>query len=95
MGAIDVRIERGAGAAGRDARGKGWDGEAVRRPSLSVIMCPGCGKRYDVRVNTIDGEIFCDRCRLSTRVVIRPERYEPKAGEEKGSLKEEQRDSGE
>ena len=89
-----MRIELGAGAAAREAKGKGRGGEAVRRPGLSVIMCPGCGKRYDVRVNTIDGEIFCDRCRLSTRVVIRPERYEPKAGEENRSVKEEQRDSG-
>ena len=89
MGAIDVRIEPGAGAVAREAKGKGWGGEAARRPSLSVIICPGCGKRYDVRVKTIDGEIFCDRCRLSTRVVIRPERYEPKAGEEKGSVKKE------
>ena len=61
----------------RERPGKGGHGAR-----LSVIVCPGCGKPYDVRVNTINAEMFCDRCRLSTVVVIRPGRYVAKQGEE-------------
>ena len=86
MTANDVRIDRGTErlGLGRDLGPQGWSERAVRSSRLSVLVCPGCGKAYDVRVRTIDAELFCDRCRLTTEVVIRPGMYEPKEGKEKG-----------
>ena len=48
---------------------------------LSLLVCPGCGKPYDLKVSTINARMFCDRCRLETVVVIQPKGYVRPSGE--------------
>ena len=53
-----------------------------RQRKLSLLVCPGCGKPYDLRVSTINARMFCDGCRLETIVVIQPKGYVRANGED-------------
>lgn len=46
-------------------------GNRRRIRAQTVVHCPQCGKRTDLRIRSGDVIVFCDRCRVDIEVSIR------------------------